>query len=109
VVEARKPAPSLTTEPARDEPGSKAMLCSPPLVMPFPFGDNNYFPHLATARSLGIEPTIFMLPSIGLDIDQPENVEAFLNASPQMTMRAYRALRGGRGTTADEIASLRSQ
>ena len=94
VVEARKPAPSLTIVPARDELGSNAMLCSPPLVMPFRFGDNSYFPHLATARALGIEPTVVTLPGIGLDIDQPEDVEAFLDASPQMATRAYRLLRG---------------
>ena len=93
VMEARKPAPSLTIVPARDEMGSNAMLCSPPLVMPFRFGDNSYFPHLATARGLGIEPTIVKLPGIGLDIDQPEDVEAFLNATPHMATRAYLLLR----------------
>src|SRR5579872_833675 len=92
VVEARKPAPSLTIVPARDELGSNAMLCSPPLVMPFRFGDNSYFPHLATARSLGIEPTIVRLPGIGLDIDQPEDVAAFLGATPYKATRAFRVL-----------------
>ena len=93
VLEARKPAPSLTIVPARDELGSNAMLCSPPLVMPFRFGDNSYFPHLATARSLGIEPTIVRLPGIGLDIDQPDDVDAFLRATPHMETRAYQFLR----------------
>ena len=92
VVEARKPAPSLTIVPARDELGSNAMLCSPPLVMPFRFGDNSYFPHLAVARSLGIEPTILKLPGIGLDIDRPEDVEAFLQATPHRATRAYLSL-----------------
>jgi 2-phospho-L-lactate guanylyltransferase len=94
VVKARKPAPSLTIVPARDELGSNAMLCSPPLAMPFRFGDNSYFPHLATARGLGIEPTIVKLPGIGLDIDQPEDVEAFLSAAPHMATRAFMVLRG---------------
>jgi 2-phospho-L-lactate guanylyltransferase len=93
VLEARKPASSLTIVPARDELGSNAMLCSPPLVMPFRFGDNSYFPHLATARSLGIEPTIVRLPGIGLDIDQPDDVDAFLRATPHMETRAYQFLR----------------
>jgi 2-phospho-L-lactate guanylyltransferase len=94
VVEARRPAPSLTIVPARDELGSNAMLCSPPLAMPFRFGDNSYFPHLAVARSLGIEPTIVKLPGIGLDIDQPEDVQAFLSAAPHMATRAFMVLRG---------------
>ncbi len=80
VVAARRPAPSLTIVPARDERGSNAMLCSPPLVMPLRFGDDSFLPHLATARGLGIEPTIVKLPGIGLDIDQPEDVAAFMRA-----------------------------
>lgn len=92
VIEARRPAPSLTIVPARDELGSNAMLCSPPLVMPFRFGDNSYFPHLAAARSLGIEPTIVKLPGIGLDIDQPEDVHALLEATPHRATRALRVL-----------------
>ena len=79
-VEARRPAPSLTIVPAHDERGSNAMLCSPPLVMPLRFGDDSFLPHLATARGLGIEPTIVKLPGIGLDIDQPEDVAAFMAA-----------------------------
>ena len=93
LIEARRPAPSLTIVPARDELGSNAMLCSPPLVMPFRFGDNSYFPHLAAARSLGIESTIVKLPGIGLDIDQPEDVQAFLQATPHMATRTLQVLR----------------
>ena len=89
VVEAHRPAPSLTIVPAHDELGSNAMLCSPPLVMPFRFGDNSFFPHLATARALGIEPTIVKLPGIGLDIDQPEDVQALLRIEPPMATRAF--------------------
>ena len=92
VVAARRPGPSLTIVPARDERGSNAMLCSPPLVMPLRFGDDSYLPHLATARGLGIEPTIVKLPGIGLDIDQPEDVVAFMRAEPHMATRAYAVL-----------------
>jgi 2-phospho-L-lactate guanylyltransferase len=93
VVEARLPAPSLTIVPAHDERGSNAMLCCPPTVMPFRFGDDSFLPHLATARGLRIEPTIVKLPGIGLDIDQPEDVEAFLHAEPFRVTRALLSLR----------------
>ena len=92
VIEARQPAPSLAIVPARDERGSNAMLCSPPLVMPLRFGDDSFLPHLATARGLGIEPTIVKLWGIGLDIDQPEDVAAFMRAAPRMTTRAFALL-----------------
>ena len=63
--------------------------CSPPLVMPLRFGDDSFLPHLAAARGLGIEPTIVELPGIGLDIDQPEDVQALLRATPAMQTRGY--------------------
>lgn len=81
VIEARRPAPSLTIVPAHDERGSNAMLCSPPTVMPLRFGDDSFLPHLAAARALGIEPTIVKLPGIALDIDQPADLEALRRAT----------------------------
>lgn len=88
VIEARRAAPSVTIVPARDERGSNAVLCSPPLVMPLRFGDDSFFPHLAVARAAGIEPTVVKLPGIALDIDQPDDVHAFLQAKPSMQTRA---------------------
>ena len=85
-------APSLTIVPARDERGSNAVLCSPPLVMPLRFGDDSFLPHLAAARALGIEPTMVKLPGIGLDIDQPEDVDALLCATPRMATRALNVI-----------------
>jgi len=84
VVAARRPSPSLTIVPAHDRRGSNAMQLSPPLVMPLKFGDDSFLPHLATARALGIEPTVVELPGIGLDIDQPEDLQALLAAEPPM-------------------------
>ena len=92
VVEARRSAPSVTIVPAHDERGSNAVLCSPPLVMPLRFGDDSFLPHLAAARAMGIEPTIVKLPGIGLDIDQPEDVQALLRAAPRMATHAIRLL-----------------
>jgi 2-phospho-L-lactate guanylyltransferase len=92
VIEAGRPAPSVTIVPAHDDRGSNAVLCSPPLVMPLRFGDDSFLPHLASARAFGIEPTIVRLPGIALDIDQPEDVHALLRANPPMTTHAILAL-----------------
>ena len=94
IIEARRPAPSITIVPAHDERGSNAVLCSPPLVMPLRFGDDSFLPHLAAARALGIEPTIVKLPGIGLDIDQPQDVQALRRATPHVTTRATSLLEG---------------
>ena len=92
VIEARRPAPSVTIVPAHDERGSNAVLCSPPLVMPLRFGDDSFLPHVASARDLGIEPTIVRLPGIALDIDQPDDVHALLQAKPPMATHAMQVL-----------------
>lgn len=90
VIEAHGPAPAVTIAPSRDHRGSNAVLCSPPDVFPFRFGDDSFHPHLAAARAVGIEPTVIERAGIGLDIDTPDDMEAFL-ASPSDT-RAYRLL-----------------
>lgn len=90
VIAAHALAPAVTIAPSRDHRGSNAVLCAPPDVLPFRFGDDSFFPHLAAARALGIEPTVVESTGIGLDIDTPDDLEAFL-ASPSDT-RAYRLL-----------------
>ena len=92
VVDAHGPAPAVTIAPSRDYRGSNAVLCSPPDVFPFRFGDDSFHPHLDAARAIGIEPTVVERAGIGLDIDTPDDLEAFL-ASPSDT-RAYRLLAG---------------
>ena len=89
IIEARRPAPSVTIVPAHDERGSNAVLCSPPTVMQLRFGDDSFLPHLASARTLGIEPTIVKLPGIGLDIDQPQDLRALMQATPPMATRTW--------------------
>ena len=85
--------PAVTIVPSRDYRGSNAVLCSPPDVFPFRFGDDSFHPHLAAARAIGIEPTVVERAGIGLDIDTPGDLEAFL-ATPSDT-RTYRYLTGG--------------
>jgi 2-phospho-L-lactate guanylyltransferase len=92
VVSSCRDAPSFTIVPAHDDLGSNAVLCAPPLVMPLRFGDDSYFPHLATARRHGIEPTIVRLPGIGLDIDHPVDLRAFLRAKPRVPTRTLALL-----------------
>ena len=75
------------------------MLCSPPDVFPFRFGDDSFHPHLAAARAIGIEPGVVERAGIGLDIDTPDDLQAFV-ASPSDT-RAYRLLAGKLGRAAE--------
>ena len=92
VIAAHAPAPAVTIAPSRDRRGSNAVLCSPPDVLPFRFGDDSFYPHLAAARVIGVEPSVVERPGIGLDVDTPGDLETFLS-SPSDT-RAYRLLAG---------------
>lgn len=92
VVSSCGDAPSFTIVPAHDELGSNAVLCAPPFAVPLRFGDDSYFPHLSAARRCGIEPAIVRLPGIGLDIDHPVDLLAFLRAKPRQPTRTLRLL-----------------
>lgn len=77
LLAAHGPAPAFTIAPAHDELGSNAILMTPPLAVPLRFGEDSYFPHLAAARAAGISPRIVKLPGTAMDIDHPEDLDAF--------------------------------
>jgi 2-phospho-L-lactate guanylyltransferase len=72
------PAPSFTIAPAHDERGSNALVASPADLVPLAFGNDSFLPHVAAARHRGIEPTVVRLERLGLDIDNPEDLEVFV-------------------------------
>lgn len=78
VLDAHGEAPSITIAPSRDDKGSNAVACSPPDLLPLRFGDDSFFPHCESARKLGIEPAIVRREGLGLDIDTPDDLHAFL-------------------------------
>jgi 2-phospho-L-lactate/phosphoenolpyruvate guanylyltransferase len=88
ILATRRPMPSFTIVPARDELGSNAILCAPADAVPLRFGENSFFPHLAAARAHGIEPYILPLPRLGLDIDGPQDLTAFLEIPSRTRARA---------------------
>lgn len=93
LIATHRPAPSFTIAPAHDELGSNGVLCLPPEVMSLRFGENSYFPHLQTARRHGIEPTIVPLPGFALDIDHPDDLRAFMRATPPLATQTLARLR----------------
>ncbi len=84
VIDAHRSGHRFVIVPARDELGSNTILAAPADAVPLRFGDDSFFPHLDAARACGIEPAILPLPGIGLDIDTPEDLAAFL-ARPSRT------------------------
>ena len=71
-------APAVTLVPSYDRRGTNCVLCSPPDVLPFAFGHDSFGPHCEAARAQGIAPRIIALPGLGLDIDTPDDLRAFV-------------------------------
>jgi 2-phospho-L-lactate guanylyltransferase len=89
VLSMHGPAPSFTIVPSHDEFGSNTIIVSPPTAVPLTFGDDSFFPHLKTAKSLGIEPNIIRLPGIGRDIDNPTDLAEFASARSSTRTQAF--------------------
>jgi 2-phospho-L-lactate guanylyltransferase len=88
IIAAHDRMPDFVIAPAHDERGSNAILCAPPDLVPLKFGDDSFLPHLEAARRAGIEPKILRLPGIGLDIDHPRDLAAFLKIPSTTHTRA---------------------
>ncbi|MBV8826309.1 MAG: 2-phospho-L-lactate guanylyltransferase, partial [Hyphomicrobiales bacterium] len=88
LITAHDRRPDFVIVPAHDERGSNAILCAPPDAVPLKFGDDSFRPHLEAARGAGIEPKILRLPGLGLDIDNPADLAAFLKVPSNTRARA---------------------
>ena len=82
-------APAVTIAPAQDRLGSNAVICSPPALLPLAFGDNSFYPHLARARGQGVEPRVVDSPAFALDIDRPEDLQAFIELGSATRAQRY--------------------
>lgn len=89
IVAAHDRTPDFVIVPAHDERGSNAILCAPPDAVPLKFGDDSFLPHLEAARRAGLEPKILRLPRLGLDIDHPADLAAFMKIPSKTHTRAY--------------------
>jgi 2-phospho-L-lactate guanylyltransferase len=78
IIAAHDRTPDFVIAPAHDERGSNAVLCAPPDAVPLKFGDDSFLPHLDAARRVGLEAKILRLPGLGLDIDNPADLAAFV-------------------------------
>jgi 2-phospho-L-lactate guanylyltransferase len=88
IVAAHDRVPDFVIAPAHDERGSNAILCAPPEAVPLTFGNDSFRPHLSAARRAGLEPKILHLAGIGLDIDNPADLAAFLKIPSRTRARA---------------------
>ncbi len=77
--------------PAYDRRGSNCILRRPPSIIPLRFGNDSFLPHCEAMKKTGKELVILEMPGIGLDIDNPHELELLVNREGQT--RAQRLLR----------------
>jgi 2-phospho-L-lactate guanylyltransferase (CobY/MobA/RfbA family) len=61
--------------PDRHEKGTNALLISPTGLIEYDFGEDSFQRHCQRAIDAGARLEIVNLPSLGLDLDLPEDLE----------------------------------
>jgi 2-phospho-L-lactate/phosphoenolpyruvate guanylyltransferase len=75
------PAEGAVFVPAYDRRGSNCILRRPASIIPLRFGNDSFLPHCEAVRKTGKELVILEMPGIGLDIDNPHELDLLLQRS----------------------------
>jgi 2-phospho-L-lactate guanylyltransferase len=67
--------PVVVIAPDRHQQGTNALLSAPPGLIQYDFGPNSFSRHLELAKRSGARVEICDLPALGLDLDNPEDLE----------------------------------
>jgi 2-phospho-L-lactate guanylyltransferase len=75
LIERAGEAPSVVIAPDRHGTGTNALLISPAGLIEYDFGENSFQRHCQRAQEAGARLEIVDLPTLGLDLDLPEDLE----------------------------------
>lgn len=67
--------------PDRHNKGTNALLVRPPDLFAFQYGQNSFQQHIKAAQNAGQNPMIMRIPSLSLDIDNPDDLDLLDNVS----------------------------
>jgi 2-phospho-L-lactate guanylyltransferase len=67
--------PVVVIAPDRHGKGTNALLISPPGLIEYDFGENSFQRHCELIKKAGARLEVVDLPSLGLDLDLPEDFE----------------------------------
>jgi len=67
--------PVVVIAPDRHEKGTNALLISPAGLIEYDFGGNSFQRHCERVKKAGARLEVVNLPSLGLDLDLPEDLE----------------------------------
>ena len=77
-ISAQAPDEGSLLVPANDGRGTNAAFRRPANLFPLRFGNDSFKPHLAAARATGKPCVVLQLPSIAVDVDNPEDLRQLL-------------------------------
>lgn len=75
LIERAGEPPAVVIAPDRHGTGTNALLISPSGLIEYDFGENSFQRHCQRAKEAGARLEIVDLPSLGLDLDLPEDLE----------------------------------
>jgi 2-phospho-L-lactate/phosphoenolpyruvate guanylyltransferase len=88
------PEEGMVLAPAYDGRGSNCILRRPAAIIPLRFGNDSFLPHCEAMRRTGKPLVILDLPGIGLDIDNPHELEMLImregDTHAQRLLRSWR-------------------
>ena len=94
------PAEGAVFVPAYDRRGSNCILRRPASIIPLRFGNDSFLPHCEAMRKTGRELVVLEMPGMGLDIDNPHELELLLQRGG--STHAQRLLRSWNFGTNDD-------
>ena len=75
LIERAVDPPVVVIAPDRHRKGTNALLLSPSGLIDYDFGENSFEKHCQLAKEAGARLEIVDLPTLGLDLDLPEDLE----------------------------------
>jgi len=75
LIERAVDPPVVVIAPDRHQRGTNALLISPAGLIEYDFGENSFHRHCERVKEVGARLEIVNLPSLGLDLDLPEDLE----------------------------------
>lgn len=75
LIERAGEPPAVVIAPDRHGTGTNALLISPAGLIEYDFGENSFQRHCQRAKEAGARLEIVDLPTLGLDLDLPEDLE----------------------------------
>jgi 2-phospho-L-lactate guanylyltransferase len=86
LVERADDPPVVVIAPDRHQKGTNALLISPAGLIEYQFGENSFQRHCNLVKKAGARLEIVNLPSLGLDLDSPEDLEIVRNLENTLSL-----------------------